>query len=368
MPSVGRANSCRIPSSYKERKKLSSMKAAVRPRTSVILVNWNRKALLEKCLRSLAEQTDSDFELVLVDNGSTDGSLACLDPLSFPSLTVIRNNTNYGFGRAVNQGIRAARGRFIALVNNDVLLDRSWLEEVIRGFDLSPRTGMCASKILLAETPNLIDKVGHVIYGDGQNYGRGHGQPDRGQYDHVEEVLFPDGAAAIYRAEVFESAGLFDEDFFAYGDDAELGLRVRLCGWKCYFIPLALAYHYHSATLGSYAPEKIYLIERNRIWLALKLFPGRQLAQVPFYSAIRYLYSLWALVTSRGHVGECARQGLAWAMFRAVLRAHGAALRGIPQMVRKRREIFRRARISKGDFLRLIRLHSITARELTLSG
>ena len=344
------------------------MEAGAHPQTSIVVVNWNRKALLEKCLGSLCRQTDLDFELVLVDNGSTDGSLDCLDPLPLPSVTVIRNRTNCGYGRAVNQGIRVARGQFIALVNNDVVLDRRWLEEIKGGFALAPRVGMCASKILLADPPNLIDKVGHVLYADGQNYGRGHRQPDRGQYDQIEEVLFPDGAAAIYRADVFQSAGLFDEDFFAYGDDAELGLRARLSGWKCYFIPAAVAYHHHSATLGPYAPEKIYLVERNRIWLAVKLFPGTQLAKVPIYSAIRYGYSLWALATSRGDVGQSARQGLVWAMLWAVLRAQVAALLGIPQMLRKRPEIFQRARVSNGEFVRLMRQHSISARVLTLSG
>ncbi len=256
-----------------------------------VIVNWNRRALLQQCLHSLEQQTRSDFDVVLVDNGSTDESLECLPQFPRLSIAVIRNAENRGFAPAVNQGIRQARGRFIALVNNDVVLDKRWLEEMLAGFRSDPRVGMCAAKILFADPPHLIDKVGHVIYADGQNYGRGHLEVDRGQYEQPEEVLCPDGAAAVYRAEVFESAGLFDEDFFAYGEDAELGLRAQLCGWKCLYVPTALAYHHRSSTLGEYAPEKIFLVERNRIWLALKLFPGRQLVQVPLYSALRFVCS-----------------------------------------------------------------------------
>lgn len=336
------------------------------PQASIIVVNWNRRNLLEECLRSLETQTSSDFELVLVDNGSTDGSLDSLPRFRFPSLTVIRNPHNCGFGRAVNQGIQASQGSFIALVNNDAALDPAWLKEMLQGFEMDTRVGMCACKILFADSPRVIDKTGHLMYADGQNYGRGHGEEDRGQYERVEEVLFPDGAAAMYRAEVFESAGLFDEDFFAYGDDADLGLRVRICGWKCLYIPSAVALHHHSATLGPYAPQKIFLVERNRIWLVWKLFPARQLIQVPFYSVIRYLFSFWGLVTGRGDAARAGRQGSVWRTLWAVLRAQfGAALR-VPRMLTKRRNFQRRRQLSALEFARLLGRHSISARQLAL--
>ncbi|HEV2495160.1 MAG TPA: glycosyltransferase family 2 protein [Terriglobia bacterium] len=339
--------------------------ATDRPGTTFVIVNWNRRALLEQCLRSLEQQTASCFDVVLVDNGSTDGSLDGLAQFARLSLQVIRNQENCGFAPAVNQGIRQARGRFVALVNNDVVLDPHWLESMSAAFQTDPRLGMCASKILFADPPHLIDKVGHVIYPDGQNYGRGHLEVDRGQYDRPEGALCPDGAAAIYRAEVFESAGLFDEDFFAYGDDADLGLRAQLCGWKCLYVPAAMAYHYRSSTLGEYAPAKIFLVERNRIWLALKLFPWRLLMLLPFYSAIRYLYSFWSLATRRGDVGRATRRGSALATLGAVLRAEYHAARRIPFMLRKRREIAHRQRISTQDFIQLLRRHRISARDLT---
>ncbi|HLW80108.1 MAG TPA: glycosyltransferase family 2 protein, partial [Terriglobia bacterium] len=306
---------------------------AVRPGTTFVIVNWNRRALLEQCLGSLAAQSVADFEVILVDNGSTDGSLETLAQWSALAVTVIRNSQNRGFAAAVNQAIREARGRFIALVNNDVVLDPRWLEAMLAGFASDAKVGMGAAKILFAQPPGLIDKAGHVISPDGQNYGRGHLEPDRGQYDRAEEVLCPDGAAAIYRREVFETAGLFDEDFFAYAEDADLGLRARMCGWKCRYVPEAVAYHQRSSTLGEYAPQKIFLVERNRIWLALKLFPWPQLLAVPLWSAVRRWYSLRNLAAGRGDVGRAARQGSAGAMLGAVLRAKARALLGAPRML-----------------------------------
>ena len=133
--------------------------------------------------------------------------------------------------------------------------------------------GMAASKILVYEDPRRIDKAGHLIYPDGQNRGRGSGELDAGQYDRVEEVLWPDGCAAMYRREMLDQIGGFDEDFFAYADDAELGLRARIAGWKCLYIPSAVVRHHRGATLGVRSSRRLELIERNRVLLAAKLFP-----------------------------------------------------------------------------------------------
>jgi GT2 family glycosyltransferase len=332
----------------------------------MVIVNWNRRLFLEQCLRSVERQTCKDFELVLVDNGSTDGSPDCLEQFPGISATVIRNRENRGFASAANQGIKQARGRFIALINNDVVLGERWLEEMLGGMATNPQVGMCACKLLFANSPHLIDKAGHLMYADGQNYGRGHREVDHGQYDRAEEVLWPDGAAALYRTEVFESVGLFDEDFFAYGDDAELGLRAQIGGWRCWYVPSAVAYHHRSSTLGPYAPPKIFLVERNRIWLALKLFPRWQLALTPWHAFVRYSYALWSLAIGRGDAARAARQGSVWSVLGAVLRAQVAALRGIPKMLRKRRETHRRRRLSERELAHLLRRHSASARRLSL--
>src|SRR5690606_32943828 len=120
-----------------------------------------------------------------------------------------------------------------------------WLAALVAAVEESPAVGMAASKILLARDPGRIDKAGHLMYLDGLNHGRGSGEPDRGQFDEAGEVLFPDAAAALYRREMLDQVGLFDERFFAYGEDADLGLRGRLAGWRAVYAPGARVLHVH---------------------------------------------------------------------------------------------------------------------------
>ena len=219
----------------------------------MVVVNWNRKELLRACLASLARQVGVPFETIVVDNGSTDGS-AEMAAAEFPA-RVIRNSENRGFCAANNQGISAARGDFIALLNNDAEAEPGWLAALARACAKAPEVGMAASKILVWEDPRRIDKAGHLIFPDGQNRGRGAGAPDLGQFDREEEVLWPDGCAALYRRRMLEQIGGFDEDFFAYGDDAELGLRARIAGWKCLYTPEAVVRHHRGATMGKARPR-----------------------------------------------------------------------------------------------------------------
>jgi GT2 family glycosyltransferase len=203
---------------------------------SVIVVNWNRRDLLKACLQSLRrQQVKQPFEVVVVDNGSNDGSPDMVlnewgnNPLV--PIVLLRNPENRGFCAANNQGFAASDTEFVALLNNDAEAEPGWLQALASAFESRPDVGMAASKILVHEDPRRIDKVGHLIYPDGQNRGRGTGELDQGQYDRVEEVLWPDGCAAMYRRSMLNQIGGFDEDFFAYADDAELGLRARIAGW-----------------------------------------------------------------------------------------------------------------------------------------
>jgi GT2 family glycosyltransferase len=336
------------------------------PVVSVIVVNLNRRDLLERCLESLWKQTFQDFEAVVVDNGSNDGSLEFLKSLRDSRLRIVSLPVNNGFAGGCNAGIRQAAGRYIATLNNDAEANARWLDELLAGIESNSSVGMCASKILFHGERNRIDKAGHLIYPDGLNHGRGSGEPDRGQFERCEEVLFPDAAAALYRREMLDVIGLFDEHFFAYGDDADLGLRGRLAGWNCLYIPTAIVYHVHSATAGEFSPLKAFLIERNRIWVALKTFPMSLLVVSPFFTAIRLAYhaygSLFMVGSSGRYASECSRGQLALMM----LRAYWSGLKYFPEMWRSRRKIRRFARLSNRDFANLIRKHRITLRALTL--
>jgi len=333
------------------------------PLVSVIIVNWNRRDLLRASLLSLRAQTLREHEVIVVDNGSTDGSPAMVLE-EFPEAVLIRNTGNRGFCAGNNQGVRQARGRYVALLNNDAEASPQWLEQLVGGATSAPGVGMCASKILLFEARDVIDKVGHVIYPDGQNRGRGCGEIDRGQYEQIEEVLMPDGCAALYDRRVFQAAGEFDEDFFAYGDDADLGLRIRLAGWRCLYMPGAVVYHHHSSTLGRFSEQRLVLVERNRAWLALKLFPLPLLLLNPFYSAVRLGVNAWAALRGRGEAGSFAGHSGWWTLLRAFVRAYAQVLAGLPGILRKRRQARRARALSDREFMRLLRRFRITAREL----
>jgi hypothetical protein len=217
---------------------------------------------------------------------------------------------------------------------------------------------------LVWEDPRRIDKAGHLIFPDGQNRGRGTGELDRGQYDREEEVLWPDGCAAMYRREMLERIGGFDEDFFAYGDDAELGLRARIAGWKCLYTPAAVVRHHRGSTLGKDSVRRLELIERNRLLMALKLFPWSLLWLNPAYFAARMAYGLWAAGRGTGDTAYFPGLGGKWAMARAVVAGDLGALRLAPRMLRKRREVGRIRKLSGSEVRRLIMRHRLSLREV----
>lgn len=308
---------------------------------------------------------------MIVDNGSTDGSAEMVErelPAAPFRITLIRNATNRGFCAANNQGFAASRGELIALLNNDAEAEAGWLGALAQVFDGRPEVGMAASKILVYEDPKRIDKAGHLIYPDGQNRGRGTGELDAGQYDKIEEVLWPDGCAAMYRRAMLDQIGGFDEDFFAYADDAELGLRARIAGWKCVYAPQAVVRHHRGSTLGVRSSRRLELIERNRVLLAFKLFPGSLLWLNGVYYVMRLAAGLWAAMRQKGEVGQYpGLTGKLRAAF-ALLKGDLEALTLLPRMLRKRRELDRFRKLSPAEVKQLLMAHRISLKELMEQG
>jgi len=333
---------------------------------SVIVVNWNRRALLEACLRSLEQPQGAPFEIIVVDNGSSDGSAEWLENATFPfPLQLIRNQENRGFCAANNQGIQRARGEFVALLNNDAEAGPGWLAALREAFDQGADVGMAASKVLVWEDPRMIDKAGHLIWPDGQNRGRGSGEIDQGQYDAVQEVLWPDGCAAMYRKSMLDRIGGFDEDFFAYADDAELGLRARIAGWRCLYMPGAVVRHHRGATLGRQASLRLRLIERNRVLLAAKLFPGSLLWKNPAYYLARLTAGVWAAIRGRGEAGQFRTPSEKARLAMALLQGDLEALTMLPRIWTKRRQIDRFRKLSPKQVERLLLDHRIPLRALS---
>jgi GT2 family glycosyltransferase len=319
---------------------------------SAVIVNWNRKDLLRACLTSLANQTIAQFETIVVDNGSADGS-ADMAQNEFGA-RVIRNPDNRGFCAANNQGIAIARGDFIALLNNDAEAQPGWLAALHRACSKAPDVGMAASKVMVWEDPSRLDKAGQLIFPDGQNRGRGSGALDRGQFDNEEEILWPDGCAAMYRKAMLDSIGGFDEDLFAYADDAELGLRARIAGWKCIYAPDAVVRHHRGSTMGKGSARRLVLIERNRVLLAVKLFPWSLLWRNPFYFAMRLAASAAMVRRGAGNTAHFPGWRGKFRMAAAIGCGNLAALPLIPKMLRKRAALGRIRKLSPREVHRLI--------------
>jgi GT2 family glycosyltransferase len=339
-----------------------------RPLVSVIVVNWNGRHLLDSCFQALERQTWQNTEFILVDNGSTDGSRELLIRWAerLPNAQAVLLPDNTGFCRGNNLAFSHARGEWIALLNTDAVAEPDWLTELVRYGELDQRIGMLASKILLQDPGKVIDKVGHLIYWDGQNRGRGSHAADVGQFEEPEETLWPDACAALYHRKVFEETGGFDEVFFAFGDDADLGMRARLLGWKAWYVPSAVVHHRHSASFGVYSPLKVMLVERNRVLLAVKNFPWQLLVQNPFWTLRRLFWNAYGLLRRKGSASRFLETNGWQQTMLSLLRSYLGALKLLPGALRKRHVIQRTRRLSTSETLALLRRFQIDVRELTL--
>ena len=335
------------------------------PLVSVVIANYNGRGLLQECLDSLRRQTLRDFEVILVDNNSTDGSVAFVEE-AYPDVTIIRNRANLGYGGANNAGIRASRGKYVVLLNNDTEVDPAWLAELVGPAEREAAVGMCASKILNYYDRDVLDNTGLLLYRDGIGRGRGRLEKDAGQFDVEEEVFFPSGCAGLYRREIFEQVGGFDEDFFLYVDDVDIGLRARLAGWKCVYAPGAIVYHKYSATTEAYSALKAFLVERNRIWVVMKCFPGPMVLTSVYHTLARYLVQAYGIAKGRGAGSRFVKSGSALGGVAVLIRAYAAALAKIGTMAARRKLILGRKKVSDEDVRGWFGRFGISAAELAL--
>lgn len=310
---------------------------------------------------ALERQAFRDFHVVIVDNSGQDVVRGRLET-SLP-VTVIGNPRNAGFGAAINQGIRLEGGEYVAALNDDAEPAAGWLAEMVLAMEQHDDAGMCAPRIRLHGTGRL-DSAGMLIGGDGSSKQRGQGRP-AGEFGAPGETLFPSGCAALYRRRMLEETGLFEESFFLYCEDTDLGLRGRWRGWRCLYVPSAEVEHHYSVSSGKASPMKAYYVERNRLMVLIRNFPARVLWKAPWYSLCRYYWHLRAMRAGRGAAGQFAAGGgsaprLAWLM----VRAHLAVLGALPRLLGERASIRRRARISPAAFLGLLKQHSISPKEI----
>jgi GT2 family glycosyltransferase len=295
-----------------------------RPAVSVVIPSWNGREYLDVVLPSLRGQTLGVHEVVVIDNGSSDGSTEHLRS-EYPEVRVVSLDCNVGFAAAVNRGVAAARGEMVAVVNNDLELDPRWLEEIVAALRDHPEAASATGKMLFYDRRELIDGAGDFTSWYAVSAPRGRGEVDRGQYDAPEPVFSACGGAALYRRVALEAVGPFDEDFFAYAEDVDWGFRAQLAGWTCRYAPGAVAFHMGAATSTRIPGFARYLFFRNTLALAAKNWPARAL--------LRHAHRLLLYVAKSGAASLRGGWFGAWA------RGLRDFLVGLPHTLRKRRAV-----------------------------
>jgi GT2 family glycosyltransferase len=304
------------------------------PLASVIIPNWNGANHLPICLDALQEQTYPYLEVILVDNGSTDGSQGLVAD-RYPEVRLLALEHNLGLTGGNNQGFRAAQGEFLISLNNDTEVDSGFVEALVTALLDHPAAGMAAAKMLLFDQRDTLHSAGDGYGLDGIPFNRGVWQRDEGQFDEPGWIFGGCGGAVAYRRAMLHEIGLFDESFFMYCEDVDLNWRSQLAGWKCWYAPEAVVYHKLSATGGGSVAS--FYTGRNTLWVIAKNYPGTLLRR----HWPRILRAQWAISSDalRAWRGEAAR---------ARLRGQLAGLLGWPRMLQKRRAIQAARRVSDG--------------------
>ncbi|MBK9053179.1 MAG: glycosyltransferase family 2 protein [Chloroflexi bacterium] len=292
---------------------------------SIIIPHYNGQQHLETCLGSLRRQTCPDFEVLLVDNGSTDGTQAYVQA-EFPEVRLIELGRNFGFTGACNAGFAAATSPILILLNNDTETHPHWLENILDAFDRHPEVGSIASRMMLFDRRDHFHTAGDFVRWDGTPGNRGVWQKDEGQYDDEEYVFSACGGAAAYRREVLEQVGYLDDAYFFSCEDVDLGWRINLAGWRVLYLPTAVIYHKLKATGGSVIGS--YYDGRNFLYLIVKNMPATLLR--------RHWRIIWR---GQWHITREALRHWRGEAARARLRGQLAGLLRLPQMLKARRQV-----------------------------
>jgi GT2 family glycosyltransferase len=311
-------------------------------------------------MASLGRQTRRDFEVIVVDNSGQ--GLARRNGAA-AGARVIENGRNAGYGAAINQAFHASSAPYLATLNDDAAPHPGWLDGLVRALESRPDAGMCASAVRLYGE-DCLDSAGMLVARDGSSKQRGHGRRPE-DFPVLEEALFPSGSAALYRRSMLEDLGGFDESFFLYCEDTDLGLRARWAGWKCLYAPEAVVEHRYSHSAGRASPLKAYYVERNRLFVAVKNFPAGMLLAAPPSTLARYFWHAWYIARGRGSAARFrAEGGAGWKMAWYVLRAHAALFAHGRRLWRERRRIRAAARITPAVFRWLLAEYRISARRV----
>jgi len=330
------------------------------PAVTVVIPTLAADAILEECVRSVEAQTFADLEIIVVDNS---GRGLAQKLLEGRRVRIIINQQNVGYGAAINQAVRESSAPWIAVLNDDTVTHSNYLEAMMTAVEPRPDAGMVAPRILL-QGRDALDSAGMLLCADGTAKQRGHGgKPD--SYPRKQEILLPSGCAALYRREMFDEVGGFDERFFLYCEDTDLGLRARWKAWECLYVPDAIVEHRYSHSAGKASVLKAYNVERNRLFVAVKDLPVPMLLTMPFVAGLRYFWHLIYAARGRGAAAEMQRsEGGVWQMPGCVLRAWAALIPNLRPLLADRRRIKRTRRLTPKQFSRIVRRYSISPRQV----
>ena len=304
--------------------------AAYQKTVSIIVVNWNGERFVEACLESIREQSYGNAEIIFVDNGSTDSSVALVRG-KFPEIRVVQLPENSGFAAGNAAGLTVAQGDLIALVNNDARPEKNWLENLLQPMLDDPRVGICASKILFS-ADGRINSAGDCITSAAVGFNRGLGKGSA-EYETAGWVFGACGAAVLYRRRMLDEIGFLDDDFFLYDEDTDLNFRAQLAGWKCAYVPTAIVYHLANATSVRLSDTHVYYHARNLEFVWLKNLPAGLMLRLAPQKLLQEIGSFCYL---------CIRHG----KWTAYFRAKRDALRTVPSMWKKRKDVQSRRRVS----------------------
>ena len=297
------------------------------PKTTVVIVNWNGERFIEHCLTALLAQTVVPHEIILVDNASSDASLDIVR--NFPSVRLLAQKENLGFACGNNLAIKMAvfDSEWIALLNPDAFPEPQWLEALLAAISNYPDFDVFGSKLVNAADPALLDGAGDAYHISGLPWRIGYGKKIGFSLSaQTREVFSPCAAAALYRRSALREVGGFDEDFFCYVEDVDLGFRLRLAGYRCLYVSSSVTHHVGSGTTGGqHSDFALYHGHRNLVWTYVKDMPGILFwTFLPLHLAMNLL--VLAVFAWRGQGG-------------VVLRAKRDALMGIPKMWAKRQQV-----------------------------
>jgi hypothetical protein len=326
-------------------------------KVAIIIVNWNGKRLLKTCLEAVYDQTYKNFEVYFVDNGSEDDSVEFVEK-NFPKTKVIRLKENTGFAKGNNVGIRKVLEdreiEYIVCLNNDTKVDANWLTELVKSADKNKQVGMVASKAFFPD--GKTQSVGIYIQSKDlkSSGGISRGFDEKTNKFNQEELIFaPSGCSALYKRKALEEAGLFDEDFFAYSEDHDLGMRIQLMGWKCLYNPKSRLVHYHSKTSGGVgSPFKAFYTKRNGLMQAVKNYSLKDIFQYILRDFKFYLICLKKENQNKSVSNLKKKVGMKGTLL-IILKIYGSFLINLPKTLIKRYNIQKTKRISKEEYKKL---------------